>query len=157
MWNKYCNPCLSTLHSTMLLLIQKKPLRSYQKIYLYIPLCFYLYIVCIILHLLLVFLYIPLCFYLYYVGDRTAPVKYWLYIPLCFYLYSERLSEFSSSFSFTFHYASTYTYSRTVHIGIGVALHSTMLLLIPVLFQGLYLQYYFLINCRPLSVKLSCF
>ena len=44
MWNKYCNPCLSTLHSTMLLLIQKKPLRSYQKIYLYIPLCFYLYI-----------------------------------------------------------------------------------------------------------------
>ena len=118
-------------------------------------------------------IYIPLCFYLYvlfgrllkrlriftfhYASTYTKPdltcQRYWsnlhstmlllilivpfafnldtvIYIPLCFYLYSACVSQTMSVSSFTFHYASTYTWGNIAATDICAHLHSTMLLLI---------------------------
>ena len=124
------------LHSTMLLLIHRLCEQS----------------------LLIELIYIPLCFYLYHPGLASKGHARNNLHSTMLLLILTMLNNGSSAHS---HLHSTMLLliprSSTAPCAILSNLHSTMLLLIPVLFQGLYLQYYFLINCRPLSVKLSCF
>ena len=140
------------LHSTMLLLIRILNFFRFPLDYIYIPLCFYLYICSCKLSISPVTIYIPLCFYLYDVVsvaitgpdiftfhyastytldwiDHNNP-DFRIYIPLCFYLYGPWLRSSQTVLSFTFHYASTYTILQTGIEIIGKYLHSTMLLLI---------------------------
>ena len=56
-------------------------------VYIYIPLCFYLYGRKIILPVSEACIYIPLCFYLYANMQSQVDGFNKIYIPLCFYLY----------------------------------------------------------------------
>ena len=104
---------------------------KYVFLYIYIPLCFYLYLSGVpYLSNALIFtfhyvstyttryanryrfylnIYIPLCFYLYLLSRSFPAGGRCIYIPLCFYLY--RLSSLLRSLAllFTFHYVSPYT------------------------------------------------
>ena len=140
------------LHSTMLLLIRILNFFRFPLDYIYIPLCFYLYICSCKLSISPVTIYIPLCFYLYDVVsvaitgpdiftfhyastytldwiDHNNP-DFRIYIPLCFYLYpcTQRHISFCHNLHSTMllliHF---WRYPHTVP---DKHLHSTMLLLI---------------------------
>ena len=59
------------------------------------------------------FIYIPLCLYLYDISTPPVNSYYTIYIPLCLYLYLIFRNCCIHRFAFTFHYASTYTGTRT--------------------------------------------
>ena len=68
----------------------KAPLQEYpDREIIYIPLCFYLYYVCILIYAFRICIYIPLCFYLYGILLWIWLQRDHIYIPLCFYLYRE--------------------------------------------------------------------
>ena len=54
---------------------------------IYIPLCLYLYCLCLLTSSFITHIYIPLCLYLYW--RRVTFLRQWweIYIPLCLYLY----------------------------------------------------------------------
>ena len=77
------------------------------------------------------FIYIPLCLYLYDISTPPVNSYYTIYIPLCLYLYEGHTAYNCTDDSFTFHYASTYTHANASIPSRGLDLHSTMPLLIP--------------------------
>ena len=90
------------------------------------------------------------------IGKRRTE-RWFIYIPLWFYLYE--LMVKNRKFYYYLHSTMVLlipALRRSAH-SLTAYLHSTMVLLIPVLFHGLYLQHFFLINCRPLSVKHNSF
>ena len=56
------------------------------------------------------YIYIPLCFYLYFFKYISHAPEIRIYIPLCFYLYINPVIQTQTVNEFTFHYASTYTF-----------------------------------------------
>ena len=77
------------------------------------------------------YIYIPLCFYLYFFKYISHAPEIRIYIPLCFYLYINPVIQTQTVNEFTFHYASTYTDQGSFKYNHILHLHSTMLLLIP--------------------------
>ena len=76
------------------------------------------------------FIYIPLCLYLYDISTPPVNSYYTIYIPLCLYLYLIFRNCCIHRFAFTFHYASTYTRDIPPITAQMTHLHSTMPLLI---------------------------
>ena len=96
---------------------------------IYIPLCFYFIVACMMWYCCSVYIYIPLCFYFIWMSLCWPPMQTWftfhyastlsnilmsaknlawiIYIPLCFYFITSVLRRKELSAWFTFHYAST--------------------------------------------------
>ena len=104
---------LPYLHSTMFLLIHYSRFKWRKYFPIYIPLCFYLY--------------------LSQMWERRSEIL--IYIPLCFYLYNVNKFHRYKVYKFTFHYVSTYTGKKRIIASQELNLHSTMFLLILLLFQ----------------------
>ena len=64
-------------------------------------------------------------------SNRGSSFLHSIYIPLWFYFYGRSISWLSSRFKFTFHYGSTSTDTHRQLAGLCANLHSTMVLLLP--------------------------
>ena len=103
--------CCVDLHSTMLLLYPISVRGSSALLPIYIPLCFY-------------FIGSPGC---------CRRGRFPIYIPLCFYFIERKCRVWPLQPEFTFHYASTLSEINNIVQQCKTHLHSTMLLLYPIL------------------------
>ena len=97
---------------------------------IYIPLCFYLYVLFLLFLLAGGAIYIPLCFYLYRKMKVRDLYEKNLHSTMFLLIRGRTIEIFGAESAFTFHYVSTYTGPGRGSACNCLDLHSTMFLLI---------------------------